>query len=86
MTNIRPWDPAEHLDTQDDMVAYLEAAFEDGNPALLALPVLPISCIESRHLRGRGGEALLQGPRGFDVCIPGQASGVAGRTGSLTLA
>ena len=32
----RPWDPAEHLTTEGDMAAYLEAAFEDGDPALIA--------------------------------------------------
>ena len=31
-----PWDPAGHLETGADMVAYLEAAFEDGDPALIA--------------------------------------------------
>ena len=32
----RPWDAADHLETQEDVVAYLEAAFEDGDPALIA--------------------------------------------------
>ncbi|MGH7797848.1 MAG: addiction module antidote protein [Candidatus Binatia bacterium] len=32
----RPWDAAEHLTTEDDMAAYLEAALEDGDPALIA--------------------------------------------------
>jgi len=32
----RPWDAAEHLQTEEDMVAYLEAAFEEGEPALIA--------------------------------------------------
>jgi probable addiction module antidote protein len=32
----RPWDPAEHLITEGDMAAYLEAALEDGDPALIA--------------------------------------------------
>jgi probable addiction module antidote protein len=32
----RPWDPAERLTTEGDMAAYLEAAFEDGDPALIA--------------------------------------------------
>lgn len=31
-----PWDPAEHLETEADMAAYLEAAFELGDPALVA--------------------------------------------------
>jgi probable addiction module antidote protein len=30
-----PWDTAEHLDTAEDIAAYLEAAFEDGDPALV---------------------------------------------------
>jgi probable addiction module antidote protein len=31
----RSWDAADHLETQEDVVAYLEAA-EDGDPALIA--------------------------------------------------
>lgn len=30
------WDPAAHLETEADMAAYLEAALEDGDPALFA--------------------------------------------------
>ena len=30
------WDPAEHLDTEEHMAAYLEAALEEGDPALIA--------------------------------------------------
>lgn len=29
------WDASEHLETDEDMVLYLEAAFEDGDPALI---------------------------------------------------
>jgi probable addiction module antidote protein len=32
----RPWDPAEHLKTAEDVREYLAAAFEDGDPALIA--------------------------------------------------
>jgi probable addiction module antidote protein len=37
MTNIQtyPWDAAEHLETKEDMAAYLEAALEDGDPTLV---------------------------------------------------
>ena len=35
-TQTRPWDVAEHLETEEDMVAYLEAALDDGDPALVA--------------------------------------------------
>ena len=30
------WDASEHLETDEDMVMYLEAAFEDGDPALIS--------------------------------------------------
>jgi len=33
----RPWDPTEHLKTDEDIVAYLEAALEDGDPELIAV-------------------------------------------------
>lgn len=33
----RPWDPAEYLKTEADRKAYLEAALEDGDAALIAL-------------------------------------------------
>jgi probable addiction module antidote protein len=35
-TKTRPWDVAEHLETVEDMAAYLEAALEEGDPALIA--------------------------------------------------
>ena len=31
----RPWDPAEHLETSEDMAAYLSAALDDGDPGLI---------------------------------------------------
>lgn len=38
MARIRTkkWDPAEHLKSDADMAAYLEAALEEGDPALVA--------------------------------------------------
>ena len=30
------WDPAEHLESEEDMAAYLEAALEEGDPNLIA--------------------------------------------------
>lgn len=35
-TPTRPWDAAEHLETDEDMVAYLEAALESGDASLVA--------------------------------------------------
>lgn len=34
-TKTRAWDAAEHLETDEDMAAYLEAALEEGDPALI---------------------------------------------------
>lgn len=35
-TAITVWDPAQHLKTDEDMAAYLEAALEEGDSALIA--------------------------------------------------
>ena len=34
-TQTRPWDPAEHLTNENDMVAYLNAALDDGDLSLI---------------------------------------------------
>ncbi len=34
-TQTRSWDPAEHLETEEDMVAYLNVAFEEGDLSLI---------------------------------------------------
>lgn len=36
MKQARPYDAAEFLDSEEAMAAYLNAALEDGDPALLA--------------------------------------------------
>jgi probable addiction module antidote protein len=36
MVELKEWDSAEYLTTPEDVAAYLEAAFEDGDPALIA--------------------------------------------------
>jgi probable addiction module antidote protein len=35
-TRTRKWDAAEHLKTDEDMAAYLEAALEEDDPSLVA--------------------------------------------------
>ena len=35
-TKTRAWDAAEHLETEEDMAAYLEAALAESDPALVA--------------------------------------------------
>jgi probable addiction module antidote protein len=32
----KPWDPIEYFESADDERLYLEAAFEDGDPAVIA--------------------------------------------------
>ena len=34
--NTELWDAAEYLETEQDMALYLEAAFEEGDPALIS--------------------------------------------------
>ena len=34
-TQTRPWDPAEHLETKEDMAAYLNVALEDGDLSVI---------------------------------------------------
>jgi len=34
-----PWDAAEHLKTKEDMAAYLEAAIEDSDPAVISAAI-----------------------------------------------
>jgi probable addiction module antidote protein len=38
-----PWDVAEHLETDEDMAAYLEAALEERDPALVATSLRDIA-------------------------------------------
>jgi probable addiction module antidote protein len=35
-TTTLPWDPADYLDSVDDVVAYLEASLAEDDPALFA--------------------------------------------------
>ncbi len=34
-TKTRSWDPAEHLETEEDMAAYLNVALEEGDLSLI---------------------------------------------------
>lgn len=36
MIETTRWDAAEHIKTREDVAVYLEAAFEDGDPAVIA--------------------------------------------------
>lgn len=49
----KPWDVSDHLQTEEDMVNYLEAAFEDGDPSLIQAALGDIA-------RAKGMTALAQ--------------------------
>lgn len=61
-TKTTIWDPAEHLQSAEDMAAYLEAALEDGDPELVAAALGDIARAQgmSRIARksGLGRESL----------------------------
>ena len=52
------WDPADHLDSVEAVLAYLEAVFEDGNPELIVAALNDVA-------RARG----LEGAPGMDASV-----------------
>lgn len=42
-TILTPWDPVDHLDSEAAIVAYLDAALEDGDPRLIAAALSDIA-------------------------------------------
>ena len=54
-TNL--WDAAEHLETKEDMAAYLEAALQDGDPQFVAAALGDIARAKgmSQFAREAGG-------------------------------
>ncbi|MBI2909366.1 MAG: putative addiction module antidote protein [Chloroflexi bacterium] len=63
-TPTRAWDVAEHLETAEDMAAYLEAALEDGDPRLVAAALRDIArakgMAQVAREAGLGGESLYE--------------------------
>ena len=47
-TRTRIWDPAEHLGSKADIVAYLEAALEEDDPAVAAAALGDVAKIKRR--------------------------------------
>lgn len=45
----RPWDVIDHLQNEEDLIAYLNAVLEDGDPALLAAALDDIARAASLH-------------------------------------
>ena len=61
-TKTRHWDAADHLETEEDMAAYLEAALEEGDTALVAAALGDIARAKGMtyiaHEAGLGRESL----------------------------
>ncbi len=61
-TKTKPWDAANHLESPADIAAYLEAALEDGDPALVAATLGDIArakgMTEVARAAGLGRESL----------------------------
>jgi probable addiction module antidote protein len=61
-TKTIPWASAAYLKTADDIAHYLEAAFEDGDPALIARALGVIArargMAQIAHAAGLGRESL----------------------------
>jgi probable addiction module antidote protein len=52
-----PWNPAEHLKTEEDMAAYLEAALEEGDSNLVAAVQEDIARAKGRaHIAREAGQ------------------------------
>ncbi len=63
-TQTRPWDAAEHLETEEDMAAYLEAVIEEEDAALVAAALGDIArakgMTQIAHEAGLGRESLYE--------------------------
>jgi probable addiction module antidote protein len=56
-TVTHPWDVVDYLKTEEDVIAYLEAAFEDGDPALIVAALGDVA--RARGMSRVAGEAGL---------------------------
>ena len=70
-TETHPWDPAEHLETDEDMAAYLEAALKTATP-LSSLPHWVIS--PARRARRKSRAKPDWGARAFIRRSPPRAT------------
>ena len=46
-TQTHLWDPAEHLETEEDMAAYLNVALEEGDLSLIMATLGDIGCAKN---------------------------------------
>ncbi len=53
-TRSSPWDAADYLATDEDIAAYIEAAFEDGDARLIAAALGNVARAKGTWLGDRG--------------------------------
>ena len=58
-TRTLPWDPAEHLESEEDMAAYLNVALEDGDLNLIMAALGDIA--RARRMVGAAQDTKLGG-------------------------
>lgn len=51
----KPWDTAEFLQTEEAIVHYLEAVFEDGDPALIAVALGDVARAKGMSVARKAG-------------------------------
>jgi probable addiction module antidote protein len=67
-----PWDPVEHLETEEDMAIYLEAALEENDPALVAAALEDIACAKGMtQIAQRASGARASADHGLDLASLG---------------
>ena len=61
-TKTKPYDAAEYLETKEDLAAYIQAAFEDGDPQVVVQALGNVArargMSEIAHKTGLGRESL----------------------------
>ena len=69
-TSTRPWDPTEHLGADEAQAAYLDAAMEDGDPAVITAALGSYIVWEGRNLGMSRWQLLrMAGNVGMDTLI-----------------
>jgi probable addiction module antidote protein len=58
-TITTPWDPADHLKTEEDRTAYLEAALAEQDPTLIAAALEDIARAQGMTVHEAGLEPLI---------------------------
>ena len=63
-TKTTPWDVADHLDSKEAILGYLEAVFEDGDPALIVAALGDVA-----RAKGMASDPALSGDTDISAVI-----------------